>query len=216
LEKELLAHGRTKTIGSDQQLCRDLPPVREGSPHAIRVLLDAEERMIEVIIAVGHHLSDQLVKPVPRRYRLWKGKASDDRPVIVEGDTLRDVDSDSVGPCATFIECMKKLRVAHDPGATPCQFNGRAFEDVNMPSPPPKQRANEKAGCRSSDDDGAWSKTKGRRHLSPSRLIRGFARDPALRRAQALKSDCCQTAGTHHRRQSRQPPQCREAFLREY
>jgi hypothetical protein len=96
--KELLAHGRTKTIRPNQQLSLELPPVREGRPHAFGVLLDAEERMIEVIMAVGHHLSDQLVKPVPRRYRLWKGKVSDDRPIIVEGDTLRDVDSDSVGP----------------------------------------------------------------------------------------------------------------------
>ena len=116
-------------------------------------------------MAVGHNLADQLVKPVPRRYRLWKGEAPDDRPVVVEGDTLRHVDPDSIGPGATFIECMKKLLVAHNPGATPSQFNRRAFEDVDMPSLPLKQRANEKSGCRPSNNDRPGGKGVARRHL---------------------------------------------------
>ena len=135
---------------------------------ALPVLLDALERVAEVVMRGIDGLAQQPLQPVPGGQDLRQPPFADHAPLAVDGDAFLDLDSEIARAGAAFFQRLQQFGMGGDAGPAADQLDGRAFEHVDVPADPSQERRGEQARHRAADDDGAAAAALRRcRHGNP-------------------------------------------------
>src|SRR5260221_2729884 len=153
LRRNVLAHARPDAVAAAEEIGAFAFAADEVHEHTGAVLLDALERVAEMVIPLIDGPAHEPLQPIPGgedlRQMLFRNHAS----VSIEGDPFFDLDAEVAGPGAALIQRLQQFRMRGDPGAAADKLHQRALIDLGAPTDLPQELRAEKARHRAADDD---------------------------------------------------------------